>query len=75
MAITEISGVTETHPILEALNAAKEKNNSLDDLASDFAEIAINQMAASTRIFWDYVNKRFVSQGKSFRPLAGQWVP
>lgn len=64
MAITASGGVTETHPILEALNAAKEKNNSLDDLASDFAEIAINRMVASTRIFWDYVNKRFVSQGK-----------
>lgn len=64
MAITASGGVTETHPILEALNAAKEKNNSLDALASDFAEIAINRMAASTRIFWDYVNKRFVSQGK-----------
>lgn len=64
MAITASGGVTETHPILEALNAAKEKNNSLDALASDFAEIAINRMAASTRIFWDYVNKRFVSLGK-----------
>lgn len=64
MAITSTGGVAETHPILEALNAAKEKNNSLDALASDFAEIAIKRMAASTRIFWDYVNKRFVSQGK-----------
>ena len=64
MVIKASGGVTETHPILEALNAAKEKNNSLDALASDFAEIAINRMAASTRIFWDYVNKRFVSKGK-----------
>lgn len=64
MAITATGGVTETHPILEALNAAKEKDNSLDALASDFAEIMINRIAASFRIFWDYVNKRFVSQGK-----------
>ena len=62
--ITSTGGAVDTHPILEALNAAKEKNNSLDALASDFAEVAINRMAASTRIFWDYVNKRFVSQGK-----------
>lgn len=64
MAIKATGGAVDTHPILEALNAAKEKGNSLDDLASNFAIIAINRMAASTRIFWDYVNKRFVSQGK-----------
>ena len=64
MAITSTGGAVDTHPILEALNAAKEKGNSLDVLAANFAIIAINRMAGSTRIFWDYVNKQFVAQGK-----------
>ena len=64
MAITSTGGAVDTHPILEALNAAKEKGNSLDALAANFAIIAINRMAGSTRIFWDYVNKQFVSHGK-----------
>ena len=64
MAITSTGGAADTHPILEALNAAKEKGNSLDALAANFAIIAINRMAGSTRIFWDYVNKQFVSHGK-----------
>ena len=64
MAITATGGAVDTHPILEALNAAKEKGNSLDALAANFAIIAINRMAGSTRIFWDYVNKQFVSRGK-----------
>ena len=64
MAITSTVGAVDTHPILEALNAAKEKGNSLDALAANFAIIAINRMAGSTRIFWDYVNKQFVSHGK-----------
>ena len=63
MAITT-GGAVDTHPILEALNAAKEKGNSLDALAANFAIIAINRMAGSTRIFWDYVNKQFVAHGK-----------
>ena len=64
MAIKATGGAVDTHPILEALNAAKEKGNSLDALAANFAIIAINRMAGSTRIFWDYVNKQFVSRGK-----------
>ena len=64
MAIKATGGAVDTHPILEALNAAKEKGNSLDALAANFAIIAINRMAGSTRIFWDYVNKQFVAHGK-----------
>ena len=64
MAIKATGSAVDTHPILEALNAAKEKGNSLDALAANFAIIAINRMGGSTRIFWDYVNKQFVSHGK-----------